>query len=221
MSEAKVRRCLCCHKNFYPNKQYIKLCSDRCKELWDKGYKVCPICKNLFYVMLNPRKKIKDRRKVYCSPECFKKSRRTEEHARRKERYNSDESYREKILAKQRAYYQTESGRAAVQRGRMVRDERIKNQSNIDKDISLTALYERDGGVCWLCGDVCDWEDCDERISASGKKYVATGRMYPTVDHVVPLSKGGTHTWDNVKLAHKSCNISKKDKIVSVVAENS
>ena len=35
---------------------------------------------------------------------------------------------------------------------------------------------------------------------------------YPTVDHIVPLSKGGTHTWNNVQLAHMACNSGKCDK---------
>ena len=33
-----------------------------------------------------------------------------------------------------------------------------------------------------------------------------------TQDHVVPLSKGGTHTWDNIAPACRFCNTSKKDR---------
>lgn len=29
--------------------------------------------------------------------------------------------------------------------------------------------------------------------------------------HVLPVVKGGTHTWDNVQLAHRGCNSSKDD----------
>lgn len=32
------------------------------------------------------------------------------------------------------------------------------------------------------------------------------GPDYPTIDHVIPLSKGGSHTWDNVKVACGECN---------------
>ena len=38
------------------------------------------------------------------------------------------------------------------------------------------------------------------------------GRHYPTLDHIIPLSKGGSHTWDNVQLAHMGCNAGKCDK---------
>lgn len=60
--------------------------------------------------------------------------------------------------------------------------------------ISLAKLFERDGGVCWLCGELCD--------------YTAdiNGNMYPSIDHVVPISKGGKDEWSNIKLAHRICN---------------
>jgi 5-methylcytosine-specific restriction endonuclease McrA len=32
------------------------------------------------------------------------------------------------------------------------------------------------------------------------------------IDHVIPLAKKGTHTWDNIVLACKSCNLSKLDR---------
>lgn len=32
-------------------------------------------------------------------------------------------------------------------------------------------------------------------------------------DNIVPLSKGGPHTWDNVQAAHFSCNIKKSNKM--------
>lgn len=38
-------------------------------------------------------------------------------------------------------------------------------------------------------------------------------RDFYTIDHVIPLSKGGTHTIDNVVCACLSCNSAKKDKI--------
>lgn len=66
--------------------------------------------------------------------------------------------------------------------------------------ITLDKLVKRDGNRCHICGGECDRSD---------KAYGNVGPMYPTVDHVVPLSKGGTHTWGNVKLAHFQCNSEK------------
>lgn len=34
-----------------------------------------------------------------------------------------------------------------------------------------------------------------------------------SIDHIRPLSKGGTHTWDNVQLAHLKCNIKKGNRV--------
>ena len=70
-----------------------------------------------------------------------------------------------------------------------------------NNDITLKKLYDRDNGQCYICGKTCDWND---RQAYHG--IIAVGPTYPTIDHVKPLAKGGTHTWDNVKLCCKRCN---------------
>lgn len=61
------------------------------------------------------------------------------------------------------------------------------------QQINLRALWERDGGICHLCKKVVMWNP-------------ANVRDRPTRDHLIPVSHGGTHTWDNIALAHHSCN---------------
>lgn len=73
--------------------------------------------------------------------------------------------------------------------------------------IPLKKLYERDNGTCYLCGGKCDFNAVRK---INGIPY-ALGD-YPSRDHVKPLSKGGMHSWDNVKLAHIRCNSSKGAK---------
>jgi len=75
-----------------------------------------------------------------------------------------------------------------------------------DNSISLERLFKRDSGVCYLCGKQCDWND---GVTKEGT-FVA-GNNYPSIDHIVPVAKGGTHTWDNIKLAHRICNTLKRD----------
>ena len=88
---------------------------------------------------------------------------------------------------------------------------RVKiNAQMVDKDITLEALYIRDGGRCYMCGKSCDWNDF---IYMGETKVVGTS--YPSVDHVIPLSKGGAHAWSNVRLACKGCNQVKGDDIYS------
>lgn len=88
-------------------------------------------------------------------------------------------------------------------------DKRINKHNTVDEDITLATLYQRDKGICYICGEQCVFEDF-EYTEAS----FTCGRTYPTIDHIVPLARGGLHSWSNVKLAHHLCN-SRKGDIVS------
>lgn len=79
----------------------------------------------------------------------------------------------------------------------------------IDKSIQLKALIERDNNICHICGDSCNTEDI--YFNENGKK--VCGDKYPTIDHVIPRSKGGRHMWGNVKLAHRKCNSVKGNRV--------
>lgn len=72
----------------------------------------------------------------------------------------------------------------------------LKRQLPAD-DIRPIDVYERDGWICGLC---------DEPVDSSLKW---PDKMSPSLDHIVPLSKGGHHTFDNVQLAHLTCNVLK------------
>ena len=55
-------------------------------------------------------------------------------------------------------------------------------------------IFERDGWACQICGIVIDPDvKFPSRDSAS-------------LDHIIPLALGGTHTLDNVQLACMGCN---------------
>lgn len=80
----------------------------------------------------------------------------------------------------------------------------------VDKDITVEGLYRRDGGTCYLCGRKCNFEDYTVKDGA-----FIVGDWYPSIDHVIPLTKGGLHSWNNVMLAHHRCNSEKSDKTIS------
>lgn len=82
-----------------------------------------------------------------------------------------------------------------------VKRTRLLKGTTCDPTITLDKLWMRDGGICKLCGGPCDMEDYETR----GDAFIA-GDRYPSIDHVKPLAAGGTHTWDNVQLAHRICN---------------
>ncbi|MBQ1295823.1 MAG: HNH endonuclease [Clostridiales bacterium] len=94
------------------------------------------------------------------------------------------------------------------------KDRRVRKlrDRQIDGDITLQALFDRDGGKCWICGGMCDYDDYHRDYNNN----FIVGANYPSIDHVYPLSKGGLHSWDNVKLAHHYCNIIKSNKVVSL-----
>lgn len=60
--------------------------------------------------------------------------------------------------------------------------------------ISAWAVFRRNDWICQICG---------QPVSPKEKH---PSPLSPTIDHVIPLSRGGTHTWDNVQLAHLNCN---------------
>ena len=93
---------------------------------------------------------------------------------------------------------------------RLSKDKRINETNNIDKDISVKALYERDKGICYICGGQCSFDD---NYEVNG--YFTAGPNYPSTDHLIPLARGGMHAWDNVKLAHHHCNGMKSDILPS------
>ncbi len=68
------------------------------------------------------------------------------------------------------------------------------NRINSPEKFSRWDIFERDGWVCQICHELVD-ETMD------GHKPLG-----PTLDHIIPVSRGGTHTWDNVQLAHRRCN---------------
>ena len=87
---------------------------------------------------------------------------------------------------------------------RVKNDRRLRRLKSrpMDSDITLEKLFARDHGICYLCGGQCDWADVTDGNA---------GDQYPSIDHVKPVSKGGSHTWDNIKLAHRGCNLVKRD----------
>lgn len=74
----------------------------------------------------------------------------------------------------------------------------------VDRDV----VYKRDKGVCWLCGGPVD------------RSLVWPDLGFATLDHVVPLKRGGMHCYSNVRLAHLRCNCSKGARMVVDAGSN-
>ena len=75
---------------------------------------------------------------------------------------------------------------------RLVNYIRIPFAKIVAKTPSRAMIYKRDNNKCQYCG--------------------ATRSL--TIDHVIPRSKGGQDTWDNLVVACASCNVKKGDKLL-------
>lgn len=57
--------------------------------------------------------------------------------------------------------------------------------------VNRRAVFLRDGGRCQYCSAAAE-----------------------SIDHVIPRSRGGTHTWENVVAACRPCNSRKRDRLL-------
>lgn len=88
---------------------------------------------------------------------------------------------------------------------------RLRRNGSGDKprdSIKLDEVIERDNGICYICG--CRTSKDDHYYS---RGWFTAGDSYPTIEHVIPIARGGTHTWDNVRLACHKCNREKRDAV--------
>jgi 5-methylcytosine-specific restriction endonuclease McrA len=119
---------------------------------------------------------------------------REEERARRAARY---EDHREERIAWQREYYwkNTDEHNARSRK-------RYATKLGVPSDgYPISEIFDRDGWVCQLC-----LEPVDPTL-----RYPDTMRV--SIDHIVPISKGGHDTRDNVQCSHLRCNISKGNRV--------
>jgi len=85
--------------------------------------------------------------------------------------------------------------RATVQR------RRVRLKAGVIENFRDLEIFERDGWTCQLCGGTIDPA---LRAPHQGSK---------SLDHIVPVSKGGSHTRDNVQAAHLRCNQIKSARV--------
>lgn len=60
--------------------------------------------------------------------------------------------------------------------------------------LTRRAVFGRDGNLCQYCGAAAE-----------------------SLDHVVPRSRGGAHTWDNVVACCRRCNVKKGNRLLNEI----
>lgn len=64
-------------------------------------------------------------------------------------------------------------------------------------------VFERDGWCCYMCG-----------ISTPRELRGTLAPNAPELEHIIPLSKGGAHSYGNTACACRACNARKSDKLL-------
>lgn len=75
-----------------------------------------------------------------------------------------------------------------------------------DPTVTVPELRKRLGGDCCYCGIGLDFQ--------RGTRGDGIAPNRATLEHVMPISRGGSHTFDNTALACHRCNVSKNNKTV-------
>lgn len=143
------------------------------------------------------------REKAKAERERLKKEIRLKELEKKKHyKYCLSCNERFETISKRKMYCSQQCGKREQNRRKgLRRREQLKLNGRVDYSITLGKLIKRDKGICHICNNKVD-------LTAD-----SNSNEYPSIDHVFPVAKGGTHTWDNVKLAHRGCNNIKNDKI--------
>jgi len=118
----------------------------------------------------------------------------TEEISERCKSYYENNKERYLALSKEWKKRNIEKVRAMV-RINVKRRKALKRNAKRIERVSLDIVFARDRGICSLCHKKVKKEDA-------------------SVDHIIPLSKGGDHTYQNCTLAHRKCNSSKNNRTV-------
>lgn len=154
--------------------------------------KVCPICEKEFKAK-NPYTK-------YCSHTCAKRA--ASGKGQYKKPYICKCIVCEKEFETIRDDAKTCSKKCNAAWSRIDRNKRYRHLKEIgqfDASVTLQNVYDKYDGICQICGKKLSF-DC-----------YCNGKDYPSIYHIKPISKGGSHTWDNVQLLCRNCNDKKSD----------
>jgi 5-methylcytosine-specific restriction endonuclease McrA len=129
-------------------------------------------------------------------------------------KYRENHPERRKVTTRAWRQNNPEKQREATRRWRKENPDRIKQLRRIAESarrarklnqfvekVDPQIVFDRDQGICGIC-----------ILPIEGDFHV---------DHVIPLSKGGEHSYANTQSAHPLCNMQKKDKLWSLQNNNS
>lgn len=176
--------------------------------------KECKVCKNMFLSKYNAQKtcsiECKDKLNQFNIDKQYKQRRMKFKSQVKKCKYCGEE-FKTTFKRQLAEYCSEECGKKMQNRNKDIhRRHKIRENGKVDSDITLPKLFENYKGICSICGDKCNYDDYIE----TKEGHFIAGDEYPSIDHIIPIAKGGTHTWNNVQLAHRKCNTIKRDGFI-------
>jgi len=192
-----------CSKSCQWRASYIRTQRQRRKDRRDAARaeiaRTCPECSSEF----TPAKSVAQ---VYCSPRCKRRAF-ADSKSRTCSEPDCDRPHRAKGLCNM--HYKA-ALRADGRIKSPVWDERRKANhakrravlKGVDAErFEYREIFERDNWTCGICSEPVDpdmsWPD----------------PMSVSLDHVVPISEGGSHTRDNAQCSHLACNVRKGARV--------
>lgn len=208
----KIRPCRKCGSIFYHTHKDQKYCSNICATNAQKGkrnssrqQRIACMCRFCGSIVLRTEYESHGK-ECFCDGECYLQFRKLfSTMVRASFSVKSDQSCEfcgKGIVGDLKAKRKFCSKRCVQSAAKQVRKMRKKVNGPIEL-ISVDLLAEQHQWVCCGCKCVCT------KSNGNSNPYDAT------IDHIIPVSKGGTHTWDNVQLMCRSCNNAKSDTLLN------
>lgn len=140
-------------------------------------------------------------RRAHCKPcrsermKAWYQANRERQAARAQARRDADpDRHRKQDLER---YYRSKPKRLALVEAHGHKRRALKAQSSAVDGITKTALRKIHGDECCYCGVTMDFGP------SKGRGFVPDRA---TIEHIVALTRGGAHDWDNVTLCCRRCN---------------
>lgn len=103
----------------------------------------------------------------------------------RRKKYREDEEHRQRMLRDAHKYY------VARRPHNLGGNGGVPTSARKYREMVVNLLLQRDGNLCALCTKVMTPTEA-------------------TIDHILSQKKGGTHTAENLQLAHLTCNMKRR-----------
>jgi len=203
--KAEVKHCRVCGKELGKLVKGKAYCSKECDAVWvrenPRWERTCQICGDKF--------RTNEKKQDYCSYGCLGKSKSKPNSIclNCSKEYNAPSNHAGKFCSRE----------CFVKYTGMVEINNYKYKSHLTDATAIKRAKRY--GVAWEYIDPLDILERDEWVCGICLKSVNKRLLWPhpmsaSLDHIIPLSKFGTHTKENVQTSHLKCNCSKGSKVV-------